>query len=70
LEPLAGQQLFETYHGVFVNVQYNLRVECLRGMLAKNLQKQVEFIVEVKTEAGIPQPVEIPFRCAPNIYLL
>jgi len=65
LEPLAGQQLYETYHGVFVNIQYNLRVECLRGMLAKNLQKQVEFIVEVKTEGGVPQPVEIPFSITP-----
>jgi len=66
LEPLAGQQLFETYHGVFVNVQYNLRVDCQRGMLSKNLQKQVEFIVEVKTEGSIPQQTEIPFTITPN----
>jgi hypothetical protein len=48
LEPLSGQQLFETYHGVFVNIQYLLRVDMPRGMLAKNLQKTVEFIVETK----------------------
>jgi len=64
-EPLAGQQLYETYHGVFVNIQYSLRVECVRGMLAKNLQKNLEFIVEVKTEGTIPQNVEIPFTITP-----
>lgn len=48
LEPLSGQQLFETYHGVFVNIQYLLKVDMPRGMMAKNLQKTVEFIVEMK----------------------
>jgi len=65
LEPLAGQQLVETYHGVFVNVQYNLRCDCVRGMLNKNLQKVLEFIVEIKTEGALPQPAEIPFTITP-----
>jgi hypothetical protein len=47
LEPFNGQQLFETYHGVFVNVQYVLKCEMKRGMLAKDSQTQLEFIVEV-----------------------
>jgi len=46
LEPLQGQQLYDTYHGVFVNIQYNLRADMKRGMLAKDLQKSLEFIVE------------------------
>eukprot|EP01087_Luapelamoeba_hula_P003369 TRINITY_DN13172_c0_g1_i1.p1 TRINITY_DN13172_c0_g1~~TRINITY_DN13172_c0_g1_i1.p1 ORF type:complete len:299 (+),score=28.02 TRINITY_DN13172_c0_g1_i1:26-922(+) len=65
LEALAGQQLVETYHGVFVNVQYNLRCNCVRGMLAKNIEKIIEFIVEVKTESPLPQPTEIPFCITP-----
>lgn len=48
LEPLTGQTLFETYHGVFVNIQYILRVDMTRTLLAKNLQKTLEFIVEIK----------------------
>jgi len=48
LEPLTGQTLFETYHGVFVNVQYVLRADMQRTLLAKNLQKTLEFIVEIK----------------------
>jgi len=48
LEPLTGQTLYETYHGVFVNIQYQLRATCVRGFMAKTLEKSVEFIVEVK----------------------
>ena len=48
LEPLTGQTLFETYHGVFVNIQYLLRVDMQRPLLAKALQKSLEFIVEIK----------------------
>jgi len=46
LEPLEGV-LYETYHGVFVNIQYGISVEIARSLLAKNLQKTVEFIVEL-----------------------
>ena len=46
LEPLADQQLFETYHGVYVNVQYTIQCDVIRGAFSKNLQKQTEFIVE------------------------
>ena len=31
--PVAGQQLYESYHGVFVNVIYAIRVECDRGLI-------------------------------------
>ena len=46
LEPLPGQSLYETYHGVFVNIQYTLTADMPRGMLAKNLSANLEFIVE------------------------
>jgi len=48
LEPIAGQTLYETYHGVFVNIQYWIQCDMLRPLLAKNLQKKLEFIVETE----------------------
>lgn len=77
LTPLPGQQLYETYHGVYVNIQYgeekkgrrrqekknykanwfaliwsdglfirySLKCNMPRPMLAKNLEKTIEFIV-------------------------
>jgi hypothetical protein len=53
LEPLTGQQLYETYHGVFVNIQYYIRADMPRPLLAKNLQRSVEFIVEIKANYPI-----------------
>jgi len=47
LEPAAGQLLSETYHGVFVNIQYNLKCNMTRSLLAKNVEKLVEFLVEM-----------------------
>ena len=32
VSPVAGQQLYESYHGVFLNVIYAIRVECDRGI--------------------------------------
>eukprot|EP01097_Dermamoeba_algensis_P011115 TRINITY_DN8483_c0_g1_i1.p1 TRINITY_DN8483_c0_g1~~TRINITY_DN8483_c0_g1_i1.p1 ORF type:complete len:302 (-),score=62.62 TRINITY_DN8483_c0_g1_i1:236-1141(-) len=69
LEPLAGLNLFETYHGVFINISYLLRCDMPRPLLAKNLQKQIEFIVEVKTTD--PKLVEkkdtkVPFTITPE----
>jgi len=59
LEPLTGQTLYETYHGVFVNIQYILRADMARPLLAKNVQKQLEFIVAIKgTEIPKPRPVK------------
>jgi len=67
LEPLQGQSLYDTYHGVFVNIQYNLRTELKRGMLAKDLQKALEFIVEVpnKQPPTAPPPI-VKFTITPE----
>ena len=46
-------QLFESYHGVYVNIQYNITVEMVRGMISKSLKKTVEFIVEIPTTEKI-----------------
>jgi hypothetical protein len=51
LTPRANKTLYETYHGVFVNIQYLLRCEMKRSFLAKDLLKVAEFIVEYKVRA-------------------
>mmetsp|Transcript_3309 Transcript_3309/g.4552 ORF Transcript_3309/g.4552 Transcript_3309/m.4552 type:complete len:306 (+) Transcript_3309:62-979(+) len=65
LEPLTGQQLYETYHGVFVNIQYVLRADMARPLLAKNIQKQLEFIVEIKN-SEVPKPRPVKFSITPD----
>jgi hypothetical protein len=60
--PLRAKQnrhLFESYHGVFVNIQYLIRVDMKRSLLSKDLQKQCEFIVEYKdrSEEAVMRPV-------------
>lgn len=44
---LLLQPLYETYHGVYVNVLYLIVVDCDRGVLKKGLHREIEFIVEV-----------------------
>ncbi|KAL3928960.1 MAG: hypothetical protein SGPRY_002166, partial [Prymnesium sp.] len=50
-----GEKLLESYHGVYINVQYVITVETRRGMLAKNLKRSVEFIVEPRHRTERPQ---------------
>eukprot|EP00727_Mastigamoeba_balamuthi_P001368 m51a1_g11228 Down syndrome critical region protein 3 paralogue A (311) ;mRNA; f:21830-23610 len=77
LEPLLGQQLYETYHGVFVNITYSLKVDMKRGMLSKDLSKVAEFIVEIPnqgkgdvfTNSKTGKPIEsapVKFRLTPE----
>lgn len=66
LQAVAGETLFETYHGVFVNIQYSLRCDMQRGVLAKNLAKALEFMVEQPdTNKGI-KPSPVPFTITPD----
>ncbi|XP_063233764.1 vacuolar protein sorting-associated protein 26C [Bacillus rossius redtenbacheri] len=61
LVPRPNKTLYETYHGVFVNVQYLLKCEMKRGFLAKDLIKVAEFIVEYRLEGAVkalPHPVK------------
>jgi len=46
LRAKAGKKLYETYHGVFVNIMYTLRADMKRSLLSKDLVKTSEFIVE------------------------
>jgi len=48
LRPKGSKTLYETYHGVFITIQYLIKCEIRRPMLNKDLQKIVEFIVEYR----------------------
>jgi hypothetical protein len=66
LSPGDQKRLFETYHGVFVNVQYNITCDLFRTFLAKNLQKKIEFIVEVTTPEP-PKATRVDFTITPQV---
>jgi len=42
----STKQLYDSYHGVFISIQYTLRAELRRGILNKPVIRQLEFIVE------------------------
>lgn len=44
--PLLNRVLYESYHGVFINVQYLLKVVLKRNFLNKDVHKSLEFVVE------------------------
>ena len=52
LRALPGQQLFDTYHGVYINCQYTLNATMVRGMMQRPVTKQKEILVE--TQAALP----------------
>jgi hypothetical protein len=57
LEPLAGQQLQETYHGIYVNTQYLLTADLTGSLLGRNLQEVLLFFVECpNSQKLIPNP--------------
>ncbi|RWS20406.1 Down syndrome critical region protein 3-like protein, partial [Leptotrombidium deliense] len=58
--------LFQTYHGVFITVQYMLKCEVKRSMLNKDLQKVVEFIVEYKPQDTTLEPKPVNFVISPE----
>lgn len=59
LRAKSGKKLYETYHGVFVNIMYTLRADMKRSLLAKDLQKVSEFLVEyVESEKVEQKPVD------------
>ncbi|KAF2069815.1 hypothetical protein CYY_008866 [Polysphondylium violaceum] len=67
LQALPGQQLFDTYHGVFVNIQYTIKCDVKRGILSKDLQKSVEFVVEVPSPASVSKELTpVTFNVTPD----
>ncbi|XP_025100328.1 Down syndrome critical region protein 3 homolog isoform X4 [Pomacea canaliculata] len=66
LKPKPGKTLYETYHGVFVNIQYLIRVDMKRSLLNKDLQKQCEFIIEYKDQEERAKAKPVSFTISPE----
>ncbi|KAK3798144.1 hypothetical protein RRG08_057876 [Elysia crispata] len=66
LKPKPGKTLYETYHGVFVNIQYLIKVEMKRSLLNKDLQKQTEFIIEYKSQEEKAKGKLVNFTITPD----
>jgi len=64
LKAKPGQTLYETYHGVFVNIQYTLRCDMKRSAFSKDLNKTIEFIVEAQRAPLGGKPVD--FTISPS----
>ena len=68
VRPKGNKTLYETYHGVFVNIQYTIRCDIKRNFLAKDISKSLEFMVEdrllKKTDKDSSNPVS--FKIIPE----
>jgi hypothetical protein len=65
-----GQQLMESYHGVYISVIYNIRTQCERGVMSRTLSKEIEFIAEVQTtkqNEAVPSTFEITPKSLENV---
>ena len=65
LRSKQGKKLYETYHGVFVNIMYTLRCDMKRSLLSKDLQKVSEFIVEYGADALKATEKKVDFTISP-----
>ncbi|XP_057176736.1 vacuolar protein sorting-associated protein 26C isoform X2 [Triplophysa rosa] len=66
LQAKGNRVLYETYHGVFVNIQYTLRCDMRRSLLAKDLSKTCEFMVHSQPQKSKVQPNPVDFTITPD----
>lgn len=70
LKPVKDSAIYDTYHGVYVNVQYMITVDMSRGMMSKNLKKTKEFLVEVEVDPDVRKAEEkakpFQFKVSPD----
>uniref|UniRef100_A0A8C7K7E2 Vacuolar protein sorting-associated protein 26C n=1 Tax=Oncorhynchus kisutch TaxID=8019 RepID=A0A8C7K7E2_ONCKI len=66
LHTKGNKVLYETYHGVFVNIQYTLRCDMKRSLLAKDLSKTCEFMVHCLPQKAKLQPTPVDFTITPE----
>lgn len=66
LQTKSNKVLFETYHGVFVNIQYTLRCDVKRSLLAKDLSRSCEFIVHCQPQKAKVVPTAVNFSVTPD----
>jgi len=48
VKPLFNKVLYESYHGVFINIQYLVKAVIKRNFLNKDIYKTLEFVIENK----------------------
>lgn len=63
------RMLYETYHGVFININYQLRCDVKRNFLAKDLQKAQQFCIQYKPTIADLKAVaasEVNFSISPE----
>lgn len=58
--------LYETYHGVFVNVTYILKAEIKRSFLAKSVAKTQQFIIQYRPSHPTEKKTETNFSISPE----
>lgn len=66
LQAKGNKVLYETYHGVFINIQYTLRCDMRRPLLAKDLSKTCEFMVHCQPQKSELQPNPVEFSITPE----
>ncbi|KAA0704440.1 Down syndrome critical region protein 3 -like protein [Triplophysa tibetana] len=66
LQAKGNRVLYETYHGVFVNIQYTLRCDMRRSLLAKDLSKTCEFMVHSQPQKSKMQLNPVDFTITPD----
>ena len=65
IKQTGNEKLLESYHGVYINIQYVITAEIKKGMLSKNMKRSVEFIMEVP-EQRVPKEQPSPFAIVPE----
>lgn len=58
--------LYETYHGVFVNINYQIKCDVKRNFLAKSVQKVQQFCIQYKPEPLPLASSEVNFSISPE----
>ncbi|KAK3521790.1 hypothetical protein QTP70_018289, partial [Hemibagrus guttatus] len=66
LQAKGNKVLYETYHGVFVNIQYTLRCDMKRPLLAKDQSKTCEFMVHCQPQKSKVQLTPVDFTITPE----
>lgn len=66
IKPLKNRTLFETYHGVFINIQYTIKCDMKRSLLNKDLQKSSEFMVEHQPKKIEEKDNRVTFSITPD----
>ncbi|XP_055613275.1 vacuolar protein sorting-associated protein 26C [Uranotaenia lowii] len=64
--PKEPRVLYETYHGVFVNITYLLKAEIKRSFLSKTVTKSQQFIIQYRSNQPNEKKSEVSFSISPE----